>query len=76
MDRIIVLANAGVVMSGTPHQVFSRAQELLDVGLNVPQVTQVAMALVRQGVEIDPAVYTVADLRRALRELKGGRSGC
>ena len=76
VDRIIVLANAGVVMSGTPHQVFSRAQELLDVGLNVPQVTQVAMALVRQGVEIDPAVYTVADLRRALRELKGGRSGC
>ena len=67
VDRIIVLANAGVVMSGTPHQVFSRAQELLDVGLNVPQVTQVAMALVRQGVEIDPAVYTVADLRRALR---------
>ena len=76
VDRIIVLANAGVVMSGTPHQVFSRAQELLDVGLNVPQVTQVAMALVRQGVEIDPAVYTVADLRRALRGLKGGRSGC
>ena len=76
VDRIIVLANAGVVMSGTPRQVFSRAQELLDVGLNVPQVTQVAMALVRQGVEIDPAVYTVADLRRALRELKGGRSGC
>ena len=76
VDRIIVLANAGVVMSGTPHQVFSRAQELLEVGLNVPQVTQVAMALVRQGVEIDPAVYTVADLRRALRELKGGRSGC
>ena len=34
VDRIAVLANAGVVMSGTPHQVFSRAQELLDVGLN------------------------------------------
>ena len=76
VDRIVVLANAGVVMSGTPHEVFSRAQELIDVGLNVPQVTQVAMALARQGVEIDPAVYTVADLRRALNGLKGGRSGC
>lgn len=73
VDRIVVLANAGVVMSGTPHEVFSRAQELIDVGLNVPQVTQVAMALVKQGVNIDPAVYTVADLRDALLSLKGGR---
>ena len=76
VDRILVLANAGVVMSGTPHEVFSRAQELIDVGLNVPQVTQVAMELVRRGVEIDPAVYTVADLRRALNGLKGGRGRC
>lgn len=73
VDRIVVLANAGVVMSGTPHEVFSRAQELIDVGLNVPQVTQVAMALVKQGVGIDPAVYTVAALRDALLALKGGR---
>ena len=76
VDRIMVLANAGVVMSGTPHEVFSRAQELIDVGLNVPQVTQVAMELKRRGVDIDPAVYTVADLRRALNGLKGGRGGC
>ena len=74
VDRIVVLANAGVVMSGTPHEVFSRAQELIDVGLNVPQVTQVAMELKRQGVDIDPAVYTVPALREALKTLKGGRS--
>ncbi len=72
VDRIVVLADAGVVMSGTPHEVFSRAQELIDVGLNVPQVTQVAMELVRRGIEIDPAVYTVADLWNALSALKGG----
>ena len=72
VDRIVVLANAGVVMSGAPHEVFSRAQELMDVGLNVPQVTQVAMELKRRGVDIDPAVYTVADLRAGLAALKGG----
>ena len=72
VDRIVVLANAGVVMSGTPHEVFSRAQELLSVGLNVPQVTQVAMELVKRGIGIDPAVYTVADLRAALSAWKGG----
>ena len=74
VDRIVVLADAGVVMSGTPHEVFSRAQELIDVGLNVPQVTQVAMELVKRGVPVDPAVYTVADLRAALSALKGGRA--
>jgi len=74
VERIVVLANAGVVMSGTPHEVFSRAQELLDVGLNVPQVTQVAMELKRQGVAVDPAVYTVDALRRQLKALKGGRA--
>ena len=73
VDRIIVLADAGVVMSGTPHEVFSRAQELQDVGLNVPQVTQVAMDLRRRGVAVDPAVYTVDQLRQALTGLKGGR---
>lgn len=73
VDRIIVLADAGVVMSGTPHEVFSRAQELQDVGLNVPQVTQVAMDLRRRGVAVDPAVYTVDQLRQALNGLKGGR---
>ena len=73
VDRIVVLANAGVVMSGTPHEVFSRAGELVEVGLNVPQITRVAMALREQGVDIDPAVYTVEQLRAALGELKGGR---
>lgn len=73
VDRIIVLAKAGVVMSGTPREVFSRAQELVDVGLNVPQVTQIALELRRRGVEIDDAIYTVSDLRRALVGLKGGK---
>ena len=74
MDRIIVLADAGVVMSGTPREVFSRAGELVEVGLDVPQVTRVAMALRERGVDVDPAVYTVADLRRALNAVReGGR---
>ena len=72
VDRLIVLADAGVVMSGTPREVFSRAGELVAVGLDVPQVTRVAMALRQRGVDIDSAVYTVADLRRALNAVRGG----
>ena len=73
VDRIIVLADAGVVMSGTPREVFSRAGELVAVGLDVPQVTRVAMALRQRGVDIDSAVYTVADLRQALNAVRGGK---
>ncbi len=73
VDRIVVLADAGVVMSGTPYEVFSRADELVKVGLDVPQVTQVAMKLKQRGVDVDPAVYTVEALEKSLAALKGGR---
>ena len=49
-----------------------RAEELVAAGLNVPQVTRVAMALQERGVGIDSAVYTVEELKAALLSLKGG----
>ena len=76
VDRILVLAEAGVIMDGTPHQVFARAEELRQVGLSVPQVTEVAMALRRMGLAIDPAVYTVEDLELALQPLRKGGAPC
>ena len=75
-DRIAVLSDAGVVMAGTPREVFSRSGELEAVGLTVPQVTKVAMELRRRGVMVDAAVYTVADLYRALTALREGGAAC
>ena len=72
VDRIVVLKGAKNYMDGTPREVFARAEELESVGLDVPQVTKVAMALRRRGVEIDTAVYTVEELKNALLRLKGG----
>ena len=43
VDRILVLKSAHVLMSGTPAEVFARAEELLSAGLDVPQVTRIAM---------------------------------
>ena len=76
VDRIAVLSDAGVVMSGTPQEVFSRSEELEAVGLTVPQVTKVAMELRRRGVMVDAAVYTVSDLYHALTALGKGGAGC
>ena len=72
VDRIVVLKGARNYMEGTPRQVFARADELEAVGLDVPQVTKIAMALRRRGMDIDTAVYTVEELKAALLRLKGG----
>ena len=53
-----------------------RADELVAAGLDVPQVTRVAMALRAKGLPIDPAVYTVAELKAALLALRRGGAVC
>ena len=76
VDRILVLKNAHVLMQGTPAEVFARGEELLSAGLDVPQITRIAMELKRRGVDIDPAVYTVEALERQLFALRKGGAGC
>ena len=76
VDRIVVLKSAHVLMQGTPAEVFRRAEELISAGLDVPQVTRLAMELRRKGLPIDPAVYTAADLEHQLLALKKGGRVC
>ena len=76
VDRIVVLKSAHVLMSGSPREVFARGDELLSAGLDVPEVTRVAMALRRRGLPIDPAVYTVEELERALLAARKGGGVC
>ena len=75
-ERILVLKSSGVLMDGTPAEVFARGEELLAAGLEVPQATRVAMALKQRGVDIDPAVYTVEELHRRLVALRKGGGAC
>ena len=76
VDRIAVLSDGHVFMEGTPRQVFTRADELEQVGLDIPQVTKVALILRQRGLPVDTAVYTVEALRDALLRLKGGDAVC
>ena len=76
VDRILVLKSAHVLMQRTPAEVFARGEELLSAGLDVPQITRIAMELKRRGVDIDPAVYTVEALERQLLALRKGGAGC
>ena len=58
-DRIIVMSAGRVAMDGNCAEVFSRHNELFEVGLDVPQITYVADALRRYGIDIGADIYTV-----------------
>ena len=70
-DRLLVLNGSHLVMDGTPGEVFSRAQELLDMGLDIPEVTRVFLKLRQRGLPVEP-VYTMEQAVKALKDLKGG----
>ena len=75
-QRILVLKSAGILMEGTPGEVFARGDELLAAGLEVPQITRVAMELRRRGVDVGGGVYTVEELHSRLLALRKGGGVC
>ncbi len=66
-ERLIVFDHGRVAMDGTPEQVFSAPEELVKIGLAVPQATRLAMALRERGVPLEGAVYTHSQLMAALK---------
>ena len=73
--RIIVFDRGGIVMDGTPAEVFARAEELTAIGLDVPRATELAMALRRRGVKLPGSIFSHEQLLAALLQAKEG-SAC
>lgn len=72
-DRLLVLNGSRLAMEGTPSEIFERSQELLAMGLDIPEITEVFMKLRQMGLDL-PQVYTMEQAVRALTELVGGRA--
>lgn len=68
-DELIVMAHSKVAMQGSRKDVFSRASELEEIGLSIPQVTKLMMLLKERGVDVDGGVYTVKDAVSELAKL-------
>ena len=73
-DRLLVMNGSKLAMDGTPSEVFTRAQELVDMGLSIPQVTQVFLHLQEMGLDVSN-VYTIDQAVEQLKKLKGGTAG-
>jgi energy-coupling factor transport system ATP-binding protein len=61
-DRIIVMEAGHVVMDGSPADVFSRVEELKAIGLDVPQVTELAYSLRKEGLDIEGNILTIEEM--------------
>ena len=70
-ERIIVFSHGRVVMDGSAGEVFSRAEELIGIGLSVPHATELAMALKKQGLPLPEGIYTHEQLLSAVLEIRG-----
>ncbi len=71
-DRLLVMCDSKLVMDGTPGDVFVRAQELVDMGLSIPQVTRVFLRLRELGLPVHN-VYTIDQAVEELKRLRGGK---
>jgi energy-coupling factor transport system ATP-binding protein len=72
-DRLLVLNGSRLAMDGTPAEVFTHAEELVEMGLSIPQVTQVFLHLRKMGADV-PNVYTIAQAVEVLKAYKGGKA--
>ena len=68
-DKVIVLADGKVVLTGTPQSVFAKKEELLALGLNVPLSTEIATRLATNGIKLNKQILDKQDLGEALCEL-------
>lgn len=61
-DRVLVMEKGKIVMEGKPAQIFSQVDKLVDIGLDVPQVTELAYQLKAQGVDIRLDILSVEEM--------------
>lgn len=74
-DRLLVLNGSKLAMQGSPVEVFAHAEQLKQMGLSIPQVTQIFLHLRDLGLKVDN-VYTIDQAVRVLKQLKEGMKTC
>ena len=73
-DRVVVMDDGNIVLDGTPKDVFKNVEKLKEIGLDVPQVTELSYELRKIGIEISDDVLTVDECYDEIVKLLGGVS--
>lgn len=69
-DKVFVMERGHVVMEGTPREIFSRVEEIKKYRMDVPQVTELAFELSKEGYDIPAGLLTVEELVNEIEALK------
>ncbi|WP_297422574.1 energy-coupling factor transporter ATPase [Clostridium sp.] len=69
-DRIIVMDGGSVKMEGAPREIFPQVEHMKKIGLDVPQVTELAYELKRAGININGKILNVDEMVNELCQLK------
>ena len=71
VERILVMDGGKLVMDGAPRQIFSRKEELEQMGLAVPQVTEILYELKARGMAVDTSAITLEDAKSEILRVLG-----
>ena len=69
-QRVIVFNKGAIAMDGSPEEVFSQPEKLLEMGLDLPHSSLIAMELRRQGIELEGPVHTLDGLVSSILRAK------
>ncbi len=72
-DRVAVINNSRLLLDGTPKEVFRQEKLLRSVGLDIPQITQLAREMKKSGVGIDDSILTVDEFVENITDLLGDK---
>ena len=68
-DHVFVMDNGKVVMEGTPRQIFSQVDKLKELRLDVPQVTELAYELKKEGLPVKDGIIRNEELVEEIKRL-------
>ena len=72
-DRIFVMDKGKVVMAGTPKEIFSKPDELKELGLRLPQISHLANELKKAGLDIPAGIVDRNELKEIILKLNADR---
>lgn len=69
-DRVIVMEQGQIVLDGTPREIFKKVEFLKQLGLDVPQVTELSYLLRKAGISLEADILTLEEMVESLCQLK------
>ena len=68
-QNLVVMSNGRIAMQGDASQIFSRSEELSEIGLDIPQISKLMLRLKEMGVDVNTGTYTIESALESLLKI-------